>query len=277
MSTMCATAQGTATFCPIVELRQYTLYSATRNILIELFEREFIETQEALGMTLIGQFRDLDDPDRFVWLRGFASMPSRAQALAAFYGGPVWQTHRDAANATMIDSDDVLLLRPFHVTQDFLSDPLDRPPAGFHERNEELVVFTLWYCAAPAIDGFADFFAQRLAPLLSESAAPVAAIFGTEYSANNFPALPVREGEHVLVDVTRFADHTAYALHVAALTRSASWQAAHADAMRSYLVRPPQALRLAPTARSLLRGSHQRRQMPTVPSNLSPAINGDAS
>ena len=36
----------------------------------------------------------------------------RAQGLAAFYGGPVWQAHRDAANATMVDSDDVFLLRP---------------------------------------------------------------------------------------------------------------------------------------------------------------------
>lgn len=277
MNTMPATAQDTATFCPIVELRQYTLYSATRNTLVELFEREFIETQEAMGMTLIGQFRDLDDPDRFVWLRGFASMPSRAQALAAFYGGPVWQTHRDAANATMLDSDNVLLLRPLHVTQDLLSDPLDRPPAGSHDRNEELVVLTLWYCAAPAIDGFADFFAQRLAPLLTESAAPVAASFVTEYSANNFPALPVREGEHLLVGVTRFENHTAYAMHVAALTRSAPWQAAHADALARYLVRPPQTLRLAPTARSLLRGSHRRRQLPPVPSALSSALSGDAS
>ena len=277
MTPMGVTASGAATFCPVVELRQYTLYPATRNTLVELFEREFIETQEAVGMTLMGQFRDLDDPDRFVWLRGFASMPLRAKALGAFYGGPAWQTRRDAANATMLDSDNVLLLRPLHVAQDFLCDPLDRPPAGLHDRNEELVVLTLWYCAAPAIDGFADFFAQRLAPLLTGSAAPVVASFVTEYSTNNFPALPIREGEHVLLGVTRFADHTAYAIHVAALTRSAPWQAAYADAMTGYLVRPPQTLRLAPTARSLLRGSHRHSRTPTLPSALSPTLSGDAS
>ena len=59
-----------------------------RDVLIELFEREFVETQEALGMTLVGQFRDLDNPDRFVWLRGFSDMMTRAQALQEFYGGP---------------------------------------------------------------------------------------------------------------------------------------------------------------------------------------------
>ncbi|WP_348642190.1 hypothetical protein [Mesorhizobium sp. B2-3-5] len=63
-------------------------------------------------MTVIGQFRDLDRPDMFVWLRGFDSMDARKDALTAFYGGPIWAAHRDAANATMIDSDDVLLLKP---------------------------------------------------------------------------------------------------------------------------------------------------------------------
>jgi hypothetical protein len=77
------------TCCPIVELRQYTLHPGKRDVLIELFDREFIESQEALGTRVIGQFRDLDDPNRFVWLRGFRDMPSRAQALQEFYGGPV--------------------------------------------------------------------------------------------------------------------------------------------------------------------------------------------
>ena len=67
---------------------------------IELFERKFIEPQEALGMRIVGTFRDLDDPDRFVWMRGFESMAARAAALSAFYGGPVWKAHRDAANPT---------------------------------------------------------------------------------------------------------------------------------------------------------------------------------
>lgn len=38
-------------------------------------------------------------------------MAERARALHAFYYGPVWQAHREAANATMLDKDDVLLLR----------------------------------------------------------------------------------------------------------------------------------------------------------------------
>src|SRR5436190_23697235 len=73
-------------YCPVVELRQYTLHPGMRDTLIELFDREFVESQEALGMKIIGQFRDADNPNRFVWLRGFRDMPSRAQALKDFYG-----------------------------------------------------------------------------------------------------------------------------------------------------------------------------------------------
>jgi len=46
-------------------------------------------------------------------------MPFRAQALKDFYGGPVWKTHREAANATMIDSDNVLLSHPATPTSGF--------------------------------------------------------------------------------------------------------------------------------------------------------------
>src|SRR5437588_684380 len=118
------------TCCPIVELRQYTLHPGNRDVLIDLFDREFVETQEAVGMKVIGQFRDLDHPDHFVWLRGFRDMTSRAKALNDFYGGPVWKTHREAANATIIDSDNVLLLRPALPTSEFLLENLKRAPVG---------------------------------------------------------------------------------------------------------------------------------------------------
>src|SRR5215475_13525418 len=104
----------------VLELRQYTLHPGARDTLIELFDRAFVETQEELGMRVLGQFRDLAAPDRFVWLRGFPDLASRAARLEAFYGGPVWKANRDAANATMIDSDNVLLLRPVGPDAGFL-------------------------------------------------------------------------------------------------------------------------------------------------------------
>src|SRR5207253_10536923 len=108
--------QSSPLCCPVVELRQYILHPGKRDVLIDLFDREFIETQEALGIKIIGQFRDLDHPDRFVWLRGFGDMTSRAKALTDFYGGAVWNAHRGAAQPTMLDADNGLLLPPARPT-----------------------------------------------------------------------------------------------------------------------------------------------------------------
>ena len=96
----------------VIELRQYTLKPGTRDGFIERFEREFQDTQEAVGIHVLGTFVDLDDPDRFVWFRGFASLDGRATSLAAFYDGPVWAAWGDETNADLVDSDDVLMLQP---------------------------------------------------------------------------------------------------------------------------------------------------------------------
>lgn len=42
-------------------------------------------------------------------------MKGKAEGLKAFYTGPVWKAHLEAANATMINSDNVLLLRQIKV------------------------------------------------------------------------------------------------------------------------------------------------------------------
>lgn len=177
----------------VLELRQYTLKPGRRDDLIALFEREFVESQEREGMTLIGTFRDADDPNRFVWLRGFADMESRAKSLAAFYGGPVWQAHRDAANDTMIDSDNVLLLRP--VGADFPKGV--RAPVGASEPLKGVVVATIYYFDAPVTDAFVSIFRELDDPHRI-------AVCVTESSQNTFPRLPVREGENVLASFSLF-------------------------------------------------------------------------
>ena len=57
----------------VVELRSYKLRPGQRETLISLFEREFVESQEAVGSRIVGSFRDLDASDRFVWIRSFRS------------------------------------------------------------------------------------------------------------------------------------------------------------------------------------------------------------
>jgi hypothetical protein len=222
---------------PVVELRQYTLRPGQRDVLIDLFDREFVETQEADGMAIVGQFRDLDDPDRFVWIRGFGDMPSRARALAAFYGGPAWKAHSAEANATMIDSDNVLLLRPVTARSGFPVPTAPRLPAGSASAEPSRVLVTLYYRDQPFDQAFADFFDRQARPALIEAGATPLACLQTEHAENTFPALPVRTGENVFACLARFPSEARLDGYLRQIGNSGA----------------PQQLRLAPTARSLLR------------------------
>jgi hypothetical protein len=211
----------------IVELRQYTLKPDRRDVLIDLFEREFVESQEAEGMDIIGTFRDARDSDRFVWLRGFPDMDARAGSLAAFYGGPTWKRHRDAANATMIDSDNVLLLTPAWDGSGFPARDT-RAPVGAAARAGGCLTAAIHYFDAEVPE---DFVAAVRAAM---PATGISACFVTEASPNSFPALPVRAGENVLVSFGRDAAQIL------------------PSGLERHLSKPVEVLRLLPTARSRL-------------------------
>jgi quinol monooxygenase YgiN len=232
----------------VLELRQYTLHPGRRDTLIELFDRELVEPQEAVGMRLYGQFRDRDDDDRFVWLRGFPDMAARAEALTAFYGGPVWKKHREAANATMIDSDDVLLLRPAAEDSGF-DLPADRPDT----EASSLVTVTLYHLPPGAGDEFADLFLREVRPLLADLGAPPLACLRTEPAENNYPALPVRTRENVFAWVAAYADQDVHLEHIQRLGKSTRWTHDLMPLLAKHLARGPEQLHLAPTARSWLR------------------------
>ena len=231
----------------VVELRQYTLHPRQRDVLIDLFDREFIESQEREGMRVMGQFRDLDDPDRFVWLRGFTDMASRARGLQGFYGGRTWAAHRDAANATMIDSDDVLLLRPAWPGAGLAVDP-ERRAAHGAAAPQGLVDITVISLREEAGPNLLDFCREHMVPTLRRAQALAQGWYVTEPSPNNFPRLPVREGEHVLVGVAVFENEAGHDAFLA----NDSWQRDVARALEQWLANKPHALRLAPTTRSAI-------------------------
>jgi len=237
----------------VIELRRYAMQPARRDELIDLFEREFIESQEAVGMHVIGQFRDLDAPDQFVWMRGFASMPVRAEALEGFYSGPTWKRHREAANATIVDSDDVLLLRPARLGSAFANAPRPRPSSHEAAADDGLIEAGVCPLDGPAHDGFLERFERKLAPRLQAAGAELIGVYVTEGSANTYPRLPVREDEHVLVWFARFADVEAHHRYESALLADTAWREAVAQSLLHGLKQPPQRLRLSPTPRSELR------------------------
>lgn len=221
----------------VVELRQYTLKPGQRDALIELFEREFIESQEVLGMQVHGIFRDADDADRFVWLRGFPDMERRAKALAAFYGGPVWKAHREAANATMLDSDNVLLLRPAWNGSGFETETPCQPDVA----PDRVIAAVICYFTDQVPETFVEQFRRELPRVFGEQPGQrFVAAFVSEHGTNTFPALPVREGENVFVWFAGVPD------------LEAARRMPLPDRLTSGLARPPEIIRLLPTRRSRL-------------------------
>jgi quinol monooxygenase YgiN len=238
--------------CLIVELRQYTLYPGKRDELISLFEEHFIESQEDAGMRIVAQFRDLADANRFVWVRGFAGMQARHDALTSFYYGPVWQAHRNQANATLEDNDNVLLLHPASPQTGFGLDLLARPAKGAAAANGKLIVATIYYLQQGAVEQFAAAFDRDMSPLVEQSGARVLAQYVSEKGRNTFERLPVREKESVFVLFAAFENAKAYDRHLQTLALDERWHAAilaHARIME----RAPETLLLLPTARSLIR------------------------
>ena len=219
----------------VIELRRYVLHPGMREQLIALFDRHFIESQEACGMVPVGHYRDLDDPQSFVWFRGFADMTRRRNALEAFYlRSAAWLDHREEANTTMIDSDNVLLLRSARPTSGFDLRGLARDD-GAGTGGEQFVAASIRMLDAPADEQLVSDFESRVLPALRRHGERIA-YFVTEDRPNDFPRLPVREGEWAFV--------------VAGVCRS---REALEGWVRTMASADAETLRLSPAPRSLLR------------------------
>lgn len=235
----------------VFELRQYTLRPGRRDDLVTLFDREFAPGQTSLGITVVGQFRDLDHPDRFVWIRAFPDMETRTDMLSSFYGGEIWRARRDEANATMVDSDDVLLLRPIRdgIRGPRWPPPNPRPPGS---PSTSLVVADVWLLALSTSSAFHSILSGPVEDALSAAGGPRLALFETEDSVNGFPALPVRHGLHAVVRLARFDNDAAYSDYRAELRRQAGFDLLERR-LADHLDAHPQRLHLRPTAGSGLR------------------------
>ncbi len=219
----------------VVELRQYTLHKGQRDVLAKLFLENFVAPQNALGAYVLGAFTDRDDPDRFVWFRGFASMESRKQALEAFYTGDIWRAHRNAANATMLDSDNVLLLCPAPgATRDWLKSLREAASLDVFVHNLKSVDpahFAQW------------FFAKGRSRYEAAGLKPEGALI-TETAPNTWPRLPVRTGESVFVWWSGFPGASAESAWPEHLRTISGWRDGIDEALLPALASKPEVIRL---------------------------------
>lgn len=234
----------------VFELRRYRLLPESRETLIHLFDSEFVEPQEALGMRVEGEFRDLDDPDCFVWVRSFKDMDARTEALASFYSGPIWKEHGPAANATMLNSDNVLLLKPVAGVHPFTHN-LPRDKELTRSAVQGFINLNICSLAPGTEEDFSRFFRENALPVMRDAGARIDGLFVTERRRNGFPRLPVREGETVFLWFECHEDQDSAADYENRLRRNPIWTGEIYPQMDSRCWRRIDVSRLTPTSRSL--------------------------
>ena len=242
-------------FGNFVELRVYTTEPTKRDRFLEYFEEHYLESQEVLGMRIWGQFRDLDDPSHFVWIRGFTSMEERLDGLKTFYTSPMWRETGQEVGAMLAARGRVRLLEP--VSKAWRFDPeWGRVPLLAEAGDRELgVVGALEFGAEQPIDvsskdaeddrgdGLASVAQSVEAawhPTLEASGGASLGLFRTSRAENDFPALPVTELDDVVMWFVSFASRE----ELAAFVVRRRFGSPHLEPRRVWVLEPGERSRL---------------------------------
>ncbi len=193
----------------ILEIRNYLLQPNLREHFIDYFEANFITTQQAVNMHVLGQFRLIGAPDHFVWLRGYSDMQSRADSLQSFYDGPVWKKHRTVTNSMMIDSDHVHLLRPLPNTGDLTGgQTADTVAAALASSsisvNTDMIAIDFYQAASGQRQAVIDPFQAQVIPAYEAEGIQLRGCFVAEMGENTFPRHPAIQNPDELVVITGY-------------------------------------------------------------------------
>jgi quinol monooxygenase YgiN len=93
----------------IVEVRSYRVKPGHRDEFIKFFETQAVPAQRSHGMIILGPLLDLENPNKFVWLRSFPSLAERDRMKNAFYGSELWKNKLESIAMPMLESYDVIL------------------------------------------------------------------------------------------------------------------------------------------------------------------------
>ncbi len=96
----------------IMEIRRYEIEPGRRDEFVTFFEDEVVPAMEAVGMTIVGQFTSVEDPNAFFYLRSFSSDEERDRQHTAFYESARWRTRLKARALEMETGYHVELVTP---------------------------------------------------------------------------------------------------------------------------------------------------------------------
>jgi hypothetical protein len=94
----------------IVEMRTYKVKPGRRSRFLEIFRAKSMPAHAEIGMTILGPFLSIEDPDVFFFMRGFPDLDSRVRLKEAFYEGTLWKQELEDVLMPMLESYDVVLV-----------------------------------------------------------------------------------------------------------------------------------------------------------------------
>lgn len=93
----------------IVEVRSYRIKPGHRDEFIKVFESRAIPALREYGMKVVGPMLDVENPNKFVFLRSFPSLEKREPMKDAFYSSEIWKNELERFAMPLLDSYDVIL------------------------------------------------------------------------------------------------------------------------------------------------------------------------
>ncbi|HVE56738.1 MAG TPA: hypothetical protein VNB22_07910 [Pyrinomonadaceae bacterium] len=193
----------------VIELRNYLVRQGRRDEFINLFEENFVQSQNILGGYILGQYRVKGADDNFFWIRGFKDMTARYKYLNDFYfGSPSWKQHKNEANSMLLNNDNVYLLQPLN-----LKDNSTGAESGFNTSwfgQEKGIAVVDFYVSNTKRDKLIEFVKKKYLAILNASKIENASFWTSETAPNDFTGLPVFQDKNLLVQITFYKNELEY-------------------------------------------------------------------
>jgi hypothetical protein len=191
----------------VIELRNYLLRPGHRDQFISEFEDKLVDTLNARGNLILGQFRVKGAEDNFLWIRGFRDMPSRAKALREFYSSDYWATQEHIPIRHLLNYGNVHLLKPLDISKN--KEENFGFPMEWFGRPKGVAVVDL-YVANERLNDLIDFFRTRYDSLLKASGLNEISYWISEQKPNDYPGIPAFQDKNLLVTISFYKNEQEY-------------------------------------------------------------------
>jgi hypothetical protein len=253
--------------CAQMEIRRYVVRGSEAPVLRRLFDEENrlghrVAAQHrawsgsapdgaAVGirwMENIALLRDVDQPDSYVWLRGFADEPN----AVPFYFSSMWGVHEDAVRRAGIRSTQAHLVETWLYGGAFVVGA----PTPSDAVGQGLVVANVYTVPTARLLELQYAFSRTVVPVLHRTGGQPVAYFRSSRRWQFQQELSRAFGDAsspdtgIFVWFARFPGADAYRRHVDALQQDTAWTRTIRPRLDAMVPRPPEVWRLEPVAGS---------------------------